>query len=143
MRASVEVAALQSIRRTAWGQRRKICVEYNAEIYKIRICCLIGSWNLVGESSHKAIQHCKVLDTEAFDIVIRKDFLCRQPQVKLLSLQRPYALHCHSASSLFSVPLGLSGQTKIPVYATWTGLIELETTSSCDPSSKMDWPPCR
>ena len=53
-------------------------------------------------------QHCKVLDTDAFDIVIGTDFLRRNPQVKLLSLQRPYALHCHFGSGLFSVPLELS-----------------------------------
>ena len=39
-------------------------------------------------------QHCRVLDTDAFDIVIRTDFLRRNPQVKMLSLQRPYSLHC-------------------------------------------------
>ena len=55
-------------------------------------------------------QHCKVLDTNAFDNVIRTDFLRRNPQVKLLSLQRPYALHCDFGSGLFSVPLELSGR---------------------------------
>ena len=34
-------------------------------------------------------EHCKVLDNDAFDIVIGTDFLRRSPQVKLLSLQRP------------------------------------------------------
>ena len=33
-------------------------------------------------------QHCRVLDTDAFDIVIGTDFLRRNPQVKMLSLQR-------------------------------------------------------
>ena len=55
-------------------------------------------------------QHCKVLDTDAFDIVIGTDFLRRNPQVELLSLQRPYALHCDFGSGLFSVPLELSGR---------------------------------
>ena len=55
-------------------------------------------------------QHCKVLDTYAFDIVIGTDFLSRSPQVKLLSLHRPYALHCDFGSGLFSVPLELSGR---------------------------------
>ena len=55
-------------------------------------------------------QHCKVLENYAFDIVIGTDFLRRNPQVKLLSLQRPYALHCDFGSGLFSVPLELSGQ---------------------------------
>ena len=38
-------------------------------------------------------QHCRVLDTDGFDIVIGTDFLRRNPQVKMLSLQRPYSLH--------------------------------------------------
>ena len=54
-------------------------------------------------------QHCKVLDTDAFDIVIGTDFLRFNPQVKLLSLQHPYALHCDFGSGLYSVPLELSG----------------------------------
>ena len=55
-------------------------------------------------------QHCRVLDTDAFDIVIGTDFLLRNPQVKMLSLQRPYSLHCDFGSELFSVPLELSGR---------------------------------
>ena len=53
---------------------------------------------------------CKVLDTDAFDIVIGTDFLRRNHQVKMLSLQRPYSLHCEFGSGLFSVPLELSGR---------------------------------
>ena len=55
--------------------------------------------------------HCNVLDTDAFDIAIGTDFERRNPQVKLLSLQRPHALHCNFGSGLFSVPLELSGRT--------------------------------
>ena len=55
-------------------------------------------------------QHCKVLDTNAFDIVMGSDFLRRNPQEKLLSLQRPYALHFDCGSLIFSVPLELSGR---------------------------------
>ena len=55
-------------------------------------------------------QHCRVLDTDAFDIVIGTDLLRRNPQVKMLSLQRPYSLHCDFGSGLFSVPLELSGR---------------------------------
>ena len=54
-------------------------------------------------------QHCRVLETEAFDIVIGTDFLRRNTQVKMLSLQRPYSLQCDFGSGLFSVPLELSG----------------------------------
>ena len=55
-------------------------------------------------------QHCRVLHTDGFDIVIGAYFLRRNPQVKMLSLARPYSLHCHFGSGLFSVPLELSGQ---------------------------------
>ena len=51
-----------------------------------------------------------MLDTDAFDIVIGTDFVRRNPQVRLLSLQRPYTLHCDFGSGLFSVPLELSGR---------------------------------
>ena len=55
-------------------------------------------------------QHCKVLDTDAFDIVIGTDYLRRNPQVKLFSLQCPYVPHCDFGSGLFCVPLELSGR---------------------------------
>ena len=55
-------------------------------------------------------QHCRVLDTDAFDIVIGTDFLRRNPQVKMSSLQSPYSLHCNFGSGLFSVPLVPSGR---------------------------------
>ena len=55
-------------------------------------------------------QRCRVLDTDAFDIVIGTDFLRRNPEVKMLSLKRPYSLHCNFGSGLFSVPLELSGR---------------------------------
>ena len=53
-------------------------------------------------------QHCRVLDTDAFDIVIGTDFLRRNPKVKVLSLQRAYSLHCNFGSGLFSISLELS-----------------------------------
>ena len=55
-------------------------------------------------------QDCLMLDTDVFDIVICRDFLRCNSQVKLLTLQRPYALHRNSGIGLFSVPLELSGQ---------------------------------
>ena len=58
--------------------------------------------------AHKR-SHAQV-DIDIFDIVIGTDFLRRNPQVKLLSLQRPYALHCDFGRDLFSVPLDLSGR---------------------------------
>ena len=54
--------------------------------------------------------HCRVLDTDGFDIVIGTNFLRRNSQVKMLSLQRPYSLHRDFGSGLFSVPLELSGR---------------------------------
>ena len=62
----------------------------------------------LGEQS--VTQHCRVLDTDAFDILIGTDFLRRNPQVEMLSLQRPYALHCDFGIGLFSVPLEVSGR---------------------------------
>ena len=56
------------------------------------------------------LQHCRVLVTDAFDIVIGTDFLRKNRQVKMLSLARPYVVHCAFGSGLFSVPLELSGQ---------------------------------
>ena len=55
------------------------------------------------------MQHCRVLDTDAFDIVIGTDFLRKSPKVKMLSLQCPNALHCNFGSGLFSVRLKLLG----------------------------------
>ena len=55
-------------------------------------------------------QHCRVLDTDAFDIVIGTDFLRGNPQVKMLSFERPYCLHCDFGSGLFSISLELSGR---------------------------------
>ena len=55
-------------------------------------------------------QHCRVLDTDGFDIIIGTDFLPRNPQVKMLSPQRPYSLQCDFGSGHFSVSLELSAQ---------------------------------
>ena len=56
------------------------------------------------------MQHCGVLDTDVFDIAIGTDFLRKDPQEKMLSLQPPYALHCNSCGGLFAVPLELPGR---------------------------------
>ena len=61
-------------------------------------------------SDETVTQHCRVLDTNTFDIVIGIDFVRRNPQVYMLSLQRPYSLHCYFGSGLFSVPLDPSGR---------------------------------
>ena len=55
-------------------------------------------------------QNCRVLDTDAFDIVIGTNLVRRNPQVRMLSLQRPFSLHCDCGSGLFSVLLEQSGQ---------------------------------
>ena len=60
------------------------------------------------QGDEQVTQHCKVHDTDALHTVI-VDFLRGNPQVKLLSLLRPYALHCDFDSGLFCVPLDLSG----------------------------------
>ena len=83
-------------------------------------------------------QHCRVLVTDAFDIVIGTDVLRRNPQVKMLSLLRPYSLHCDFGSWLFSVPLELSGQKSLG-YATQQRLtILLKTTNWPVTFLKMD-----
>ena len=65
-------------------------------------------------------QHCKVVDTDGIHIVIGTDFLRRNSEGKLLSLQRPYALHCDFGSGLFSVPLELSRQKESSLlYVNW------------------------
>ena len=51
-----------------------------------------------------------MLETDAFDIIIGTDFLRRNPQVKMLSLQRHYSLHYDCGSGLFSVLVELSGR---------------------------------
>ena len=61
-------------------------------------------------------QHCRMLDTDAFDIAIGTDFLRRNPQVKMLSLQRPYSLHCNFGSGLFSVHSELSEQKESELH---------------------------
>ena len=90
--------------------------------------------------------YCRVLDTDAFDIVIGTDFLRRNPQVKMLSLQRPYSLHCDFGSGLFSVPFSLwSCQHKKSLgYVTQPRLtIVLKTTNWPVAFLKMDWRPFR
>ena len=62
----------------------------------------------VCRGDEQVTQQCKVLDTNAFDVDIGSDVLRRNPQVKLLSSQRPYAVQFHFGSGLFSVPLELS-----------------------------------
>ena len=66
-----------------------------------------GSDVTVCLGDEQVTQHCKVLDTDAFDIVLGTDIRRCNPQVKLLSLQRPYDLQCDFGSGLFAVPLGL------------------------------------
>ena len=76
--------------------------------------CIIHSLGAVDVSiclgDETVTQHCRVLDTDAFDIVIGIDFLRRNRQVKMLSLQRPYSLHCDFGSGLISLPVELSGR---------------------------------
>ena len=69
---------------------------------------LVSSTICLGDKT--VTQHCRVLDTNTFDIVNRIDLLRRNPQVKMLSLQRPYSLHCDFGSGLLSVSSELSGR---------------------------------
>ena len=63
----------------------------------------------VRPGGEEVTRHCTVLDTDTFDIVIATGLLRFNPQLKSLSLQRPYALHCDLGSGLYSVHLELSG----------------------------------
>ena len=76
--------------------------------------CIIHSLGGVGVTiclgNETVTKQCRVLDTDAYDVVIGTDVLRRNPQVKMLCLQRPYSVHCDFGSGLFSVHLELSGQ---------------------------------
>ena len=67
----------------------------------VDVCICLGD--------ESVMQHCRVLDTDVFDIVTATDFLRKNPQVKMLSLERLYALHCNFGSGLLSLLLELSG----------------------------------
>ena len=60
---------------------------------RVGVRCTIHSLGGVGVTicmgDETVTQHCRVVDTDAFDIAIGTDFLRRNPQVKMLSLQRP------------------------------------------------------
>ena len=88
-------------------------------------------------------QHCRVLDTDAFDIVIGTDFLRRNPQVKMLSLQPPYSLHRDFSSGLFSVPLELPDEKSLGCATHPRLTIVLKTTNWPVMFLKMDWRPFR
>ena len=84
------------------------------------------------------MQHCRVLDTDAFDIIIGTDLLRKNTHVKMLSLQGPYALHCDFGNGLLCVPLELSGRKESGLrYAAQTTFLP-KTTSWPDTPSKMD-----
>ena len=74
------------------------------------IYSLGGVGVIVCLGNEEVTQRCKVLETEALDIVIGTDFLRHNAQVKLLSFQRPYALHCDFGSGPCSVLLELSAR---------------------------------
>ena len=88
-------------------------------------------------------QHCRVLDTDAFDIVIGTDFLQRNPKVKMLSLQRPYSLHFDFGVG-YSPYLWSCQDEKSLRCATHPRLtIVLKTTNWPFTFLKMDWRPFR
>ena len=66
-------------------------------VIRVRVCRTIHSWGggggvTVSVGDEKVTQHCRVVDTNTFDMVIGTDILRSNTQVKLFSLQRPYAL---------------------------------------------------
>ena len=88
-------------------------------------------------------QHCRVLDTDAFDIVPGSDFLRRNPQVEMLSLQRPYSLHCGYGSGLLSVSLELSGRKESGLHYAANTTYHTENYQGPVTLLKMDLRPCR
>ena len=88
-------------------------------------------------------RHCRVWDTDAFDIVIGTDFLRRNPQVKMLSLQRYYSLHCDFGSGLFSVPWSSQDEKSLGCATHPRLTIVLKTTNWPVTFLKMDWRPFR
>ena len=95
-------------------------------------------------ADESVMQHRRVLDTEAFDIVIGTKILRKNPQVKMLSLQPPYALHCNFGSGLLSVPFG-AGRTK-RVRAALRGtdkISDRELPVGPTPPLKIERRPCR
>ena len=88
-------------------------------------------------------QHCTVLDTDAFDIVIGNDFLRRNPQVKMLSLSAPTL--CTATLAVGSSPYLWSCQDKKSMgFATQPRLtVVLKTTNWPVKFLKMDWRPFR
>ena len=76
-----------------------------------RIIHSLGGFHVsIGFGNECVMQHCRVLDTDAFDIVIGTNVPRKTPHEKMLSVQHPHALQCQFGSDLFSVPLELSGR---------------------------------
>ena len=88
-------------------------------------------------------QHCRVLDTDAFDIVIGTDFLRRNPQVKMLSLQRPYSLHCDFGSGFSPFLWSCQDEKSLGCATQPRRTIVLKITNWPVMFSKMDWRPFR
>ena len=92
-------------------------------------------------------QHCRVLDTDAFDIVIGTDFLRRNPQVKMLSLHYSYSVPILCTATLavgYSPFLWSCQDEKSLGCATQPRrTIVLKTTSWPVTFLKMDWRPFR
>ena len=54
-------------------------------------------------------QHCRVLDSDTFEVVIGTDFVRNNPQGRMLPLQHTYSLHCYFGTGVLSVSLELPG----------------------------------
>ena len=89
------------------------------------------------------IQHCRVLDTDAFDVVIGTDFLRRNPKVKMLSLQRPHSLHCDFGSGLSPYLWSCQDEKSLGCATQQKLTMVLKTTNWPVTFLKMDWRPCR
>ena len=88
-------------------------------------------------------QHCRVLDTDAFDIVIGTDFLRRNPQVKMLSLQRPYSCTATLAVGYSPFLWSCQDEKSLGCATQPRRTIVLKITNWPVMFSKMDWRPFR
>ena len=89
------------------------------------------------------IQHCRVLDTDAFDIVIGTDFLRRNPQVKVLSLQAPILYTATLAVGSFPYLWSCQDENSLGCATQQRLTIVLKTTNWPVTFLKMEWRPCR
>ena len=140
-RAVLDIGATLSLVALKTFKKTKIVALRVANGRTIQSLGVINGTICLGDET--VTKHCRVLDTDAFDIGIGTDFLRRNPRVKMLSLQRPYSVHCDFGNGLLSVPLELSGRKSLGCATQPRLTIVLKTTNWPVTFLKMDWRPIR